>query len=198
MSETPVMTASPGLLGCIREDYRARGGGALSSGFHAVAVYRFGRWARSRPQPSRILWSLLHKLLYVLVRNLYGIELPADADVGRRFSIAHQGGIVLNPRTVIGDDCLLRHSTTIGVGAVGGNAPTIGNRVQIGAGAVLVGDITVGDDAHIGPNAVVMSDVPTGGSAFATPARIIKQTRPHPVTDNDGPTPVAEHVPEDS
>jgi serine O-acetyltransferase len=192
VSEAHGSTSRPGLVATIREDYRARGGGALSPGFHAVAVYRFGRWARSAPQPGRTLWSLIHSLLYVVVRNLYGIELPVRADVGRRLSIAHAGGIVLNPHTVIGDDCLLRHNITIGVGVVGGSAPTIGSRVEIGAGAVLVGDITVGDDARIGPNAVVMSDVPAGGSAFATPARVMKQTS-SPATSNGTASRASEH-----
>ncbi len=197
MSEEPVRTPAVRLFASIGEDYRARGGGALSPGFHAVAVYRFGRWARTRPQPVRVLWSVLHKLLYVLVRNLYGIELPADADIGRRCTIAHPGGIVLNPRTVVGDDCLLRHNITIGVGGIGGKAPTIGNRVQIGAGAVLVGEIAVGDDAHIGPNAVVMSDVPNGGSAFAAPARIMKQMSTPPVTGNGGSAQAPQRAPGD-
>lgn len=157
----------------------------MSPGLHAVAVYRLGRWAASRPQPQQLLFSLVHRLLYVLVRNLYGIELPVGAVVGRRFSIAHQGGIVLNAQTVIGDDCLLRHNTTIGVGGGGGSAPTIGNRVEIGAGAVLIGGISIGDDAKVGPNAVVMKDVPAGGSAFATPARIIKH--PSPQMDTERP-----------
>lgn len=195
MDQTVGTTSSAGLVSLIREDYRARGGGALSPGFHAVAVYRFGRWARARPQPARVLWSLLHQLLYVLVRNLYGIELPADAAIGRRLSIAHQGGIVLNPHTVVGDDCLLRHNTTIGVDGSGSRAPVIGSRVRIGAGAVLFGDISVGDDARIGPNAVVMSDVPAGGSAFATPARVIKQTA-SPVKA-DGVAPPAAEKPND-
>jgi serine O-acetyltransferase len=175
MSERQAGTASLDLVGLVREDYRARGGGPLSPGFHAVAVYRFGRWAASRPHPQRALLSLIHRLLFVLVRNLYGIEIPVEADLGRRLSIAHQGGIVLNPRTVMGDDCLLRHNTTIGAGGAGGSAPTIGNRVDIGAGAVVMGDISIGDDVRIGPNAVVMNDVPAGGSAFAAPARIIRQ-----------------------
>lgn len=158
----------------VREDFQANDAGWFHPGFHAVAVYRFGRWVRGLAQPSRLLASLLYKTLYVLVRNVYGIEIPASARIGRRLHIAHQGGIVVHPRTTIGDDCLLRQNCTIGVATPGRMVPTIGDRVQVGAGAVLVGEISVGDDARIGPNAVVMSDVPAGGSAFAPAARIIR------------------------
>lgn len=160
----------------IREDYLTSGRAALSAGFHAVATYRFGRWAATLPQPGRSVLILLYRVIHVFVRNVYGIEIPFSAEIGRRLHIAHQGGIVLNPHVRLGDDCLVRQNTTIGVGGPGGRAPRIGDRVQIGAGAVLVGDITIGDDARIGPNAVVMSDVPDGASAFAPPARLLKPT----------------------
>lgn len=157
----------------LREDY-VRNRGALSPGFHAVAVYHFGRWAETLAHPARTLLRVLYKVLYGLVRNLYSIEIPVEARIGRRLLIAHQGSIVIHPLAIIGDDCLLRQNCTIGLGATGRMVPTVGDRVQVGPGAVLAGGITVGDDAHIGPNAVVMSDVPPGGSAFAAPARMIK------------------------
>ena len=174
MASTRAQGASVGLGTLIREDLAACGGGVASAGFHAVAWYRFGRWATSLPQPGRTLVLLLYRIIYVFIRNFYGVELPATAQIGRRLHIAHQGGIILNPRTRIGDDCMLRQNTTIGVGVPGGLAPTIGDGVEIGAGAVIIGDITIGDNARIGPNAVVMVDVPAGASAFAAPARIIR------------------------
>jgi serine O-acetyltransferase len=173
-----------GLGTLIREDYVASGGAALSAGFHAVATYRFGQWAATRPQPGRAILLLVYRIVHVFVRNLYGIELPLSAEIGRRLHVAHQGGIVLNPRVRLGDDCLVRQNTTIGVGGPGGEAPTVGDRVQIGAGAVLVGGITIGHDVHIGPNAVVMTDVPNGGSAFAPPARLLKPTPGSPDTSD--------------
>lgn len=158
----------------VLEDLEANEGALFSPGFHAVAVYRLGQWARSLTQPGRMLASVIYRVLYVLVRNVYGIEIPANARIGRRLHIAHQSGIVVHPRTTIGDDCLLRQNCTIGVATPGRLVPTIGDRVQVGAGAVLVGEITIGDDARIGPNAVVMSSVPPGGSAFAPAARVLR------------------------
>jgi serine O-acetyltransferase len=168
-----------GLLAQLREDLRASGGGWLTPGFHAVAIHRIAQRLKLLPRPLRTLLRPLYGAAYLWVRNVYGIELPASAKVGRRLWIAHQGGIVVNPRTEIGDDCLLRHNVTIGVVGDGrrtspAGAPRLGNDVEVGAGAVIVGEVTIGDGVRIGPNAVVMTDIPAGGSAFASPARVLK------------------------
>ena len=55
--------------------------------------------------------------LSFFVRNFYGIELYPTARIGRRFGIAHQHGIVIHKRAVIGDDCLIRQGVTIGAAA---------------------------------------------------------------------------------
>lgn len=174
------------LIDQVREDLAANQHHWTEPGFHAVAVYRFGVWTRALPCVLGSAGAIVHRLLYILVRNIYGIELPRHARIGRRLRIAHQGGIVVVEGSEIGDDCILRHNAT--VGRVGRERkgrrpfPIIGNRVEIGAGAVIMGGIVIGDDARIGPNAVVMTDVPAGGSAFAPPARIMK-----PLSRREGP-----------
>lgn len=170
------------LLTQLREDKAANGGNWSKPGFHAVAVYRLGVWIRDLPPWPRRLLTPLYGMAHILVRNVYSIELPRQARVGRRLWIAHQGGIVIHGQAEIGDDCMIRQNVTIGQFGAGQKstkriAPKLGNGVQIGPGAVLVGGIAIGDDARIGPNAVVMSDVPAGGSAFAAPARIMKPLR---------------------
>jgi serine O-acetyltransferase len=176
------------LLDRLRDDLRASGGGLLTPGFHAVAVHRLAESIEAMPGPLALLLRPIHLIAYLLVRNLYGIELPAQARIGARLWIAHQGGIVVNPRAHIGDDCVLRHNVTIGIGTTGGRdaaqAPRIGNRVQVGPGAVIAGGVTIGDGARIGPNAVVMTDVPAGGSAYAAPARVLR-----PLTDDNATGP---------
>ena len=173
------------LLDQLSEDYRTHGRGWTLPGFHAVAVYRVGRWARNH-SGLRAPWvRLIAGMLAMLVRNVYGIELPSRAHVGRRFKISHQSGIVIAPSTRIGDDCRIRQNVTIGgLGSLNRGAravaPTLGDRVYVASGAVLVGDINIGDDVHIGPNAVVMTDVPDGATVFARPAQVIKGGA-HPV-----------------
>ncbi|NAZ87052.1 serine O-acetyltransferase [Kineococcus indalonis] len=137
----------------------------VSPGFAAVAVHHFSGWARQRPLPLRVPLRFAGRAGYAFVRNVYGIELPAAVRLGRRFRVAHAGGIVVHPNTVFGDDCLIRQNVTVGAAGNGDfehNHPTFGDRVDIGAGAVVMGPVRIGDDVTIGPNAVVMTDVPSG------------------------------------
>jgi serine O-acetyltransferase len=172
-----------GLLTQIQEDLRANQGYWSKAGFQALALYRCGVWVREQPRPIAVPGSLVYRLLSALVRNVYGIELPRSARIGRRLRIAHQAGVVISYRAEVGDDCMIRQNVTIGQFNRGRErrppfAPTIGDRVEVGAGAVVLGGITIGDGARIGPNAVVMTDVPAGGSVFAPPAKVIRPLRP--------------------
>jgi serine O-acetyltransferase len=112
-------------------------------------------------------------VLQRLVEALTGIELPAQTHVGPGLRIWHGGNVVINPRTRIGSQCLLRHGVTIGNLVPLGPCPVIGDRVEFGAYAQVLGGITVGDDARIGAMSVVLQDVPPGATAVGVPARII-------------------------
>jgi serine O-acetyltransferase len=162
------------LLALLREDYRANGSDVTDLGFRAIAVHRFGNWRMSITHGAlRKPLSVLYRMSYRYVRNHYGIDLPCGTRVGRRLAIDHHGGIVVSGDAVIGDDCRLRHTTTIGIRSLHEEgAPTIRSGVDIGAGAALLGPIEVGEDAVIGANAVVLVDVPPGATAIGVPARI--------------------------
>lgn len=104
-----------------------------------------------------------------------GINIPSETAVGPGLYIGHAGGIVVNVKTKIGENCNLSHNVTIGVTRGGSRpgVPRIGDRVYIGPGAVIIGDIQVGDDVAIGANAVVTRSVPNGMTAVGNPARLI-------------------------
>ena len=169
-----------GLWRHIQEDWATNARSFTEPGFQAVATYHFGVWAweLSDKKWVRAPFTVIYNLLYIFVRNVYGIELHRNARVGRRFRIAHQHGIVISPLAQIGDDCIVRQNVTIGQYKADGPAPTLGNGVDVGAGAVLVGPIRIGDGARIGPNAVITTNVPAGATAFAPPARVISPRPP--------------------
>jgi serine O-acetyltransferase len=168
------------LLALIREDLR-QNGGILWPGFQALLVHRFGVWKDGiAPKPLRVPFTLLHRLAYGFVRNVYGIELPHTARIGRRLLVAHQHGIIVHGNATIGDDCVIRQGVAIGQsGSTPGvpvdrvPAPRLGDRVEIGPNAVLFGNIAIGDGVRIGPNAVVMTSVPAGAIVAAPPARVM-------------------------
>ena len=167
-----------GLLELLREDRRTYEQADHRPGFHALVVHRMGHAAMDVVEPAGLSVRLLRKGLRVLsfiTQSVYGIEIPWQAQVGRRVVIAHQGGIVIASNTVIGDDCLIRQNVTIGMAAEGGRSPSLGQGVQVGAGAVIVGDVMIGAGAIIGPNAVVTSDVPARARVIAARSRILSR-----------------------
>ncbi|MFZ2450942.1 MAG: serine acetyltransferase [Methylovulum miyakonense] len=164
----------------IREDWRTYEGDLSRQGLWVMLVYRFGRWRYGvRQRWLRLPLSVLYKALKLLSQILTGIDLPCEAQVGRRLVIEHFGGIIISGDTVLGDDVVIRNGVTIGLKHTGiAGAPVIGNRVDIGAGAKILGAITIGDDVAIGANAVVLQDVPENSLAVGVPAVIKPRKQP--------------------
>jgi serine O-acetyltransferase len=161
-----------GLMELLREDKASHQKPLLRPGFHAMVMYRLGRWAAA--SPSRKPFLRLARLLRLFVRNFYGIEMYWEADIGRRLVIAHQGAMVIHQFCTIGDDCIIRQGVTIGTAELyDPDGPTLGNNVDIGAGAAIIGKVRVGNNVRIGPNAVVVTDVPDGSTVFAAPSRTV-------------------------
>jgi serine O-acetyltransferase len=168
----------PGLGALVREDFERHHRELGSPGFQALAVYRLGRYARERRGVRGRMLRRTHRLLYVFVRNVYGIELPPGAVIGRRMYIGREHGVVLNSKTAFGDDCTLSHNVTTAIGVAGKDSvPTFGDRVKVGPNSVVIGAVHVGDDACIGPNSLVMSDVPPGAEVVAPSTRVLHLTR---------------------
>ena len=94
-----------------------------------------------------------------------------DAEIGDGTIFYHRGiGCVVHPKAVIGKNCKIFQSVTIGSkwskANCLGEAPRIGDNVMIGAGAVILG--------NIGANAVVTHSVPANSLALGDPATIKK------------------------
>jgi serine O-acetyltransferase len=85
--------------------------------------------------------------------------------------IGHFGGITVAPNTVIGSNCTLGQSITIGAWGSGEmyGAPVIGDNTYIAPGARLFGKIRVGNNVKIGANAVIYKDVPNNAIVVLDP-----------------------------
>lgn len=165
------------LLALMREDWITHERNWTQPGLHAVLVQRLGAWRLGLERSwRRKCCSLVYKTLNVFVRNVYGIEIFAETRLGRRVRIGHRGGIVIDDKATVGDDCLIRHNVTVGMTHDGApSAPRVGRNVSFSPGAVVIGGISIGDRATIGPNAIVLVDVPPDTTVFAAPARQIAQ-----------------------
>lgn len=160
-------------------DWRAHGCDWTKPGFRAVAVHRFGVWRMTlEPKLWRAPFSILYRMMYRHVRNVYGIDLPYSVKLGQRVVVEHSCGIIIHGNAVIGDDCILRQGVTLGNRDLEKpfDAPRLGMRVNVGAGAKILGAVQIGDDAQIGANAVVLCDVPAGATAVGIPARVLHTT----------------------
>lgn len=157
----------------------------------SLLMFRLSKALSYLPKPFSFI-AVFYRLFYqILVEWILGIELPWDTQVGKNIKLQHGHGLVVNHETKIGDNCILRNSTTIGNKKLTDGSysasPKIGNNVDIGANVVIIGAITIGDDAVIGAGSVVVKDVPSGAVVVGNPARIIRQVKTaSSFIDNEG------------
>lgn len=102
-----------------------------------------------------------------------GADIPLNSQIGGGLMLPHPNGIVINPNSTIGPNCLLMSQVVIGT-ANGPGSARIGGHVDIGSGAKIIGPVSIGNDAKIGANAVVVKDVPSGKTAVGVPAIILE------------------------
>ncbi|WCT10726.1 serine acetyltransferase [Mucilaginibacter jinjuensis] len=125
--------------------------------------------------------GFIYLLFYrILVEWFFSIEIPWNVKIGKNLSLFHGQALVMTNQVVIGHNCTLRQSTTIGNKQLAnGNystSPIIGNYVDIGSNVCIIGSITINDNVLIGSGAIVVKDVPpystvTGNPGIAKPRK---------------------------
>jgi serine O-acetyltransferase len=163
-----------GFLSLVAEDFRTHGKSLLSPGFWTVAVHRFGNWRMSlKPRLVRGPMTALYRVAYRGVVAMWGIDLPYNVKVGRRFRLGHHGCMVLGAGE-FGDDVTIAHSITVGLSRrYETKVPKIGNRVELGPGVCIVGNVKIGDGSYVGANTVVNRDLPPNSAVLGIPMRSI-------------------------
>ena len=134
---------------------------------------------------SLINRSMIAKMIFILyllyyrylVEWVWSIEIPRKTTIGKGLSLFHGQALVINQGVIIGYNCTLRNSTTIGhkklADGTFSRCPRIGNNVDIGANVVIIGDIEIGDNVVIGAGSVVTKSIPANSVAVGNPARIL-------------------------
>ena len=148
----------------------------LHTGFWVTAVYRLGAWGRSLPWALGLPVGLLYRLLKLPIRLFLNVEVPAGAVIGGGLCLIHPRNILMGPGVVIGNDCLIFHEVTIGLGASPG-LPRIGDRVQIFVGARVLGPVLVGAGTKVGANCVVTRSVGPDSVVLTAQNRVIPLSR---------------------
>ena len=141
----------------------------LYPGFIILIFYRFGRFF------YRYQLYFIALLIMQIGRFFTGIEIHPGAIIGKRLFIDHGNGVVIGETSVIGDDCIMYHQTTLGGTGKdkGKRHPTIGNNVLIGAGAKLLGPINIGNNVKIGAGSIVLNDIENNKTVVGIPGKIV-------------------------
>lgn len=140
-------------------------------------LFRIANWSSERRVIRLVLFPYF--VFYRLaVEWILGIEIPHNLVVGKGLKIYHGQALVIHKRTVIGKNCVLRQSTTIGNNGKTTECPIISDYVNIGANVCLIGAIVIGKHVTIGAGSIVTKSLPDYAVAVGNPARIIRYDIP--------------------
>lgn len=152
----------------------------FTQGFWAVFQYRIAHFFY-----DNVKWKLFRIPLLFLtllwqktIEIMTGISIPSSVKIGHSFYIGHFGGIIINAKAVIGNNCNISQGVTIGVS---GNedqrgVPVLGDDIYIGANAVIAGKISIGNNVLVGACSLVNSSVADNAVVLGVPAIVISQS----------------------
>lgn len=141
-------------------------------GLHSTIVYRYGNFIRRRIKKNLfipIYWALNipYLVFYFFCKKAYGIDISADAEIGKGFYIGHFGGIEIS-NCFIGYCCNVHQLTKIREKAVVGNFVWVGSHATVESGAIIE------DHATVDVFAKVNNNVKTFHLVSGNPAKTIK------------------------
>lgn len=143
-------------------------------------AYKYIFWMRvcSYSYSNNVLKYTLFPIARIILNHYvykFGISISHHAQIGSGFYIGHFGGIVINPKSVIGKNCNIQQGVTIAQANRGTKKgfPILGDNVYIGPGAKIVGAISIGNSVAIGANCVVTKDVPDNSVVVGIPGKVI-------------------------
>jgi putative colanic acid biosynthesis acetyltransferase WcaB len=154
----------------IFQDWRVNKGNA--KGRFILLLFRIANFCSTRKIYYYI--GFIYLMFYrILVEWFFSIEIPWNVKIGKNLSLFHGQALVMTNQVVIGHNCTLRQSTTIGnkqiVDGAYSGSPVIGDFVDIGSNVCIIGPIIVNNQVLIGSGAVVVKDVPPYSTVTGNP-----------------------------
>ena len=151
-------------------------------GFHALVTHRFAHalWAQGRYDFALYLQSQSSRI--------FAVDINPAARMGIGIMIDHGTGVVIGETAVVGDNCSILQSVTLGGNGkeTGDRHPKIGNNVLLAAGCKVLGNIRVGNCSKVAAGSVVLNPVPDNKTVAGVPARIVGDSNcPEPARSMD-------------
>jgi len=145
-------------------------------GFRYTFYLRLGEYCHDKAWLRYLIYPLV-KTIHKHLTFKFGISIPIGTRIGYGFYIGHFGGIVVNGRSVIGDNCNLSQGVTIGEIPFGLNigVPSVGDCVYLAPGAKVVGGIHVGSRSIVAPNSVLNQSIEEGSVVSGIPAHVVSK-----------------------
>ena len=135
--------------------------------FKASAFFTRNIFLRIVGFPIRLLYRFF-------IQWILGIDIPDRTKIGNHFNLFHGFGVVVNEKSLIGDNVTIRQCTTIGNSTPFSGCPVIEDNVDIGANVVIIGNIIIGENSTIGAGSVLTKDIPANSVVVGNPGRVIK------------------------
>ncbi|MGL4537657.1 MAG: serine O-acetyltransferase [Cetobacterium sp.] len=151
----------------------------LNPGFISVGIYRIANFLY---ELSPVWLYFFSKILMLIPRILFGIEIEIGAKIGYGFGIIHGTGIVIGSKVIIGENVDIYQGVTLG----GNNKirelnkekiehPIIKNNVRLSPGCKIFGPVIIEKNCIIGANCVVTKDIPINSLVISSGKIIINE-----------------------
>lgn len=124
---------------------------------------------------SKGLEKIVGIFLWV-IRNKQLIQISRHTKIGYGLYISHGGPVVVNPTTIIGNNCNLSQFITVGSNEA--KAAVIGDNVYIGPNCCIVEDVEIGNNVTIGAGSVVTKNLPENSTCAGNYAKVLNFNNP--------------------
>lgn len=104
------------------------------------------------------------------------IQISRHTKIGYGLYISHGGPVVVNPTTIIGNNCNLSQFVTVGSNEA--KAAVIGDNVYIGPNCCIVEDVEIGNNVTIGAGSVVTKNLPENSTCAGNYAKVLNFNNP--------------------